>query len=256
MIRALAVALLSTVSSAALAQSEEGEAGDVSAVDREAGPLKDRIRPVSGHLFLKQGRFELSPSASITVRDSFFTKLVFGGSITYHLAESLGLGLRGAYSLPLVAGTAQICEVNAQNQRVCRAPDPRDLDGRAPGQITLLAGADLQWAPIYGKISVLAEQFLHFDIYAIAGGAFVQYRGPPLEAGGAPASRYSPGLNAGVGMRFFLNRWLTVRGELRDLIYVEYVGNSDTGTDITSLRNQLIFELGLSLFFPTTFGET
>lgn len=256
MSRILVVAVLLAVPSAALAQAEEGDAGDVSAVDKEAGPLKDRIPPVSGYLFLKQGRFELSPAASVTVRDSFFTKFVFGGSLTFHLTETLGLGVRGAYSLPIVAGSAQICVVDSNNERSCRPPRYDELNGRAPGQITLLAGADLQWAPIYGKISVLAEQFLHFDIYAIGGGAFVQYRGPPQTAGGTPELRFSPGVNAGAGMRFFLNRWLTVRGELRDLIYVEYVGKSSTGSDITSFRNQLIFELGLSLFFPTTFGES
>jgi hypothetical protein len=55
-------------------------------------------------------------------------------------------------------------------------------------------------------------------------------------------------------MRFFLNRWLAVRAELRDLIYSESV-NVPTPNQ-SSLRNQLFFELGFSMFFPTAFSET
>jgi len=241
---------LALLSAAARAQ-EGSEGADTGAIDREAGPLRDRIRPVSGNLFLKAGRFELSPSASVTVRDSFFTKVAFGGSLTYHFAESFALGLRGAYALPLVAGSAQICTVEpGTSNRTCRSPTYAELDGVAPGQITALGGVDLQWAPLYGKLSVLAEQFLHFDIYAIAGGAAVMYRGPPEAAGGPVRSLLAPGLNAGAGMRFFLNRWITVRGELRDLVYFENLTGGGS-----SLRNQLLFELGVSFFIPTTFGE-
>jgi outer membrane beta-barrel protein len=234
----------------ALAQ-EDSEGGDVGAIDREAGPLRDRIKPVSGNLFLKAGRFEISPAASVSVRDAFFTKFGFGGSLTYHFTETLAFGARGAYAIDTIAGSAQICTVNAADRtRTCRPPTYAELDGVAPGQITLLGAADLQWAPIYGKLSVLAEQFLHFDIYAIAGGAAILYRGPPDSGTTTPVVRFSPGLNVGAGMRFFLNRWLTVRGELRDMVYAERIVG-----DKSSLRNQLMFELGISIFIPPNFSE-
>ncbi len=249
-------ALLTTAAAAllwsapALAQ-EDTEGADVGAIDREAGPLRDRIRPVSGNLFLKSGRIEISPAASVSVRDAFFTKIGFGGSVTYHFTEQLALGLRGAYDLNMVAGSAQICTVDsATNVRSCRPPTYQELDGVAPGQVTMLGGVDLQFAPIYGKLSLLAEQFLHFDIYGILGGAGVLYRGPPDAGSTTPAQLVSPGLNAGAGMRFFLNRFLTVRAELRDLIYSEKLSSGGG-----SLRNQLMVELGISLFFPPTFTE-
>lgn len=255
MMRSFALSLAAALAlfAAPASAQEDAEGADTGAVDREAGPLRDRIRPVSGHLFLKAGRFEISPAASLSVRDSFFTKVGFGGSITYHFIETLALSLRGAYVLPLVAGAAQICTVtvdeNNNQVRSCRPPAYDELDGKAPGQIRLLAGAELQWAPIYGKLSVLAEQFLHFDIYAILGGAVVGYQGPPETAGGPSRPLYSPALNAGAGMRFFLNRFITVRGELRDVVYSETISTGD------SFRNQLVFELGVSFFIPPSFGE-
>ena len=227
--------------------SSEAEAGDVSEVDKDrVGPLRERVKPVSGHLFLKKGRFEFSPSASVSIRDAFFTKYILGGTLTWHPMEELGLSLRAGYSIPAVAGSAQICNFDdaAGGGRGCRLPTYEEMDGRAPGQIRLLGGVDAQWAPIYGKLSLLAEQFLHFDLYGVAGVALVNYRGPNQQA------LFSPGGNVGVGMRFFINRWVTVRTEFRDLIYEERVGESST-----SLRNQFLFELGVSFFLPSANPE-
>ncbi|WNG35287.1 outer membrane beta-barrel domain-containing protein [Archangium minus] len=230
----------------ASSSSSEQEAGDVSEVDKDRlGPLRERVRPVSGHLFLKKGRFELSPSATLSVKDAFFTKYILGGALTYHPTETFGVSLRAGYSIPTVAGAAQICTFSGgDGTRGCRAPTYNDLDGAAPGQITLLGGVDLQWAPIYGKVSLLSEQFVHFDLYGIGGATAVQYRGPG-------ATELTVGGNVGVGMRFFLNRWMTLRTEFRDLIYVEKAINPTT-----TLRNQLLFELGVSFFFPSANPES
>jgi outer membrane beta-barrel protein len=237
--------------SPAPSSSSEQEAGDVSEVDKDRlGPLRERVRPVSGHLFLKKGRFEFSPSATVSVRDAFFTKYVLGGTLTYHPMETLGLSLRAGYAFPTVAGTAQSCTFTegegGGTTRGCRLPSYAELDEKgAPGQLRMFGGLDVQWAPIYGKLSLLSEQFLHFDLYGIAGASAVQYRGP------GQTSQLTVGGNVGVGMRFFVNRWMTVRTEFRDLIYVE-----KAVLPSTLLRNQLLFELGVSFFFPSAHPES
>jgi outer membrane beta-barrel protein len=234
--------------------SSEAEAGDVSEVDKDAlGPLRERIRPVSGHLFLKKGRFEISPSATLSLRDAFFRKYILGASVTYFPMETLGVGLRAGYAIPTVSGSAQICNFTDSGDglitRGCRAPLFDELDGTAPGQMTLLGGADVQWAPIYGKISLLAETFVHFDMYGVAGASVVQYRGP--SGGVGSTSQMTAGANLGIGFRFFLNRYMTLRTEVRDLIYVEKAVSPST-----TLRNQLLFELGFSFFIPTVLPES
>lgn len=233
------------------AQNAEDEAGDVSEVDKDRmGPLRERVRPVSGHLFLKKGRFELSPGVAVSFRDAFFRKYVFGLALTYHPVETIGVSLHGGYALNTISGSAQICVTTitgTQSTRGCRDPDYNEVNGRAPGQITLLGGLDLQWAPIYGKVAVVAERFAHFDMYGLAGPVFVQYLGPAGATGSTSMS--TVGGNVGLGMRFIMNRFVTVRTELKDLIYSETV---QTGS---SLRNQFFFELGVSFFLPTSFGE-
>ncbi|MFP2931064.1 outer membrane beta-barrel domain-containing protein [Pyxidicoccus sp. 3LG] len=247
----LALCLVAPVLGHAQSSSEEEEAGDVSEVDKDRlGPLRERVRPVSGHLFLKKGRFEFSPSATLSLRDAFFSKYIFGGTLTYHPMETLGVSLRLGYAVNTVAGAAQICtfgDSGTNDTRGCASPSMNQLDGQAPGQLKLLGGADVQWAPIYGKLSLLAEKFISFDLYGIAGASVVQYRGPDLDdttSNTAAKNFLTPGANVGVGARFFFNRWITLRTEVRDLIYVEKSRLSDN-----YLRNQLLFELGVSFFF-------
>src|SRR6476620_6337637 len=92
------------------AQTAEDEAGDVSEVDKDrVGPLKDRVRPVSGHLFLKKGRFEVSPGVSLSFRDAFFTRYVFCFFNDTAPTETIGLSLHGGYALNAISGAAQIC---------------------------------------------------------------------------------------------------------------------------------------------------
>lgn len=245
----LSVALALTSPGASAQTSEEQEAGDTSEVDRDVGPLRERIRPVSGHLFRKQGRFELSPSVTVSLRDAFFTKFIFGANLAYHPTEWLGIAVRAGYSIPTVAQSAQICTPQVEGaERRCAFPRFDQLSGFAPGQIRLIGGVDAQLSPIYGKISVLAEHFLHFDMYAIVGAAAVQYVGPGTAA---EAQRLGLGANLGGGMRVFITRWLTTRIELRDTIYPEVV----FGVREPQVRHQILFELGVSIFFPTTFGE-
>lgn len=242
---------LATLPAAAFAQSED-DAGDVSEVDKDrVGPLRERVRPVSGHLFLKRGRFELSPSVTASMNDAFFTKYIFGATLGFFPTESIGVHARFGYGMNVVSGAAQICTTEATGtgtRRGCNPPTFDQLDGRAPGQLTLMGGVDVQYSPIYGKVALVAEQFLHFDLYALAGASAVGYNGPTGQPTGSKGYM-TVGGNLGVGTRVVLNRFLTVRAELRDLIYVEQV----QPLPASSLRNQFLFELGISFFLPTSF---
>ena len=257
--RPVAALVLCLLAAPAWAERSEEEAGDVSEVDKDlTGPLRDRIRPVSGHRFLMEHRFELSPQLGISFRDAFFTKLLFGAAITHHFSEAVALSLRAAYTLSLISSSAQICYPTGSPEGVgCRAPTMEELtlDGgttanKAFGLLTFLGSLDLQWSPVYGKLALFAESVLYFNMYLLIGPSLVLY-GPTITA--------APGGNIGLGFRFALNKWLAVRLELRDTLYGEkgyrIVGYDGRGVptieEPVSLRNQLTTELGLSFFFPT-----
>ncbi len=228
------------------------EAGDTAALDRDIGPLKDRVPPVTGHTFLMARRFEIAPTFSFSFRDAFWTKYVVGATATYHFTETLALALRGGYAFTSISGSAQICPPN----EACRKPTVEELDGKGPGQIKLLTALDFEWAPLYGKISLLAEGFAHFNLYLIGGPAAVQYQAPKDANVPGSEAAWAVGGEAGLGMRFIFNRWMALRFELRDVIYREKTkGATETTGASYQIRNQLLFDIGLSFFFPNTFTE-
>lgn len=238
--------VLALLPAAALAQKSEEEAGDVSEADKDAaGPLRERVRPVSGHQFLMKGRFEMSPGIGLSVKDAFFTKYTPTLALTYHFTEAIAVGLRGGYSISVVSGAAQICTTETSGGRGCRPPTQTELtSNQAYGQNSVNAGLELQWSPIYGKLGLVAEKFLEFNMYLGLGPTFLMY---------GPSSSATVGGNIGVGGRFFINKFLCVRLELRDLIYNESFAATAEVLQKSSLRNQLMGELGLSIFLPLGF---
>ena len=231
------------------------EAGDTSELDRDVGPLKDRIPPVIRHVFLLKQRWELVPSVGFSFRDPFFTKYLFELSLTYNFSDTLGVMVRAGYAADTVSGSAQICTTSASagGTRGCRSPTYDELNGKATGQIKFLGALDVQWSPIYGKFNLFGEWVVHFDIYGILGPAFISYAGPPSNGGLTGSSNYfTVGGEVGLGMRFFFNKWMALRIELRDDIYGE---KSPTPNGGTTVQNQLFIDVGLGFFFPTTFND-
>ncbi len=199
--------------------------------------LDQRIRPVSGNLFLKDGRHEFSPTLDLSLNDAFFSKYVFGLRYAYHLTEKWSVGLNGGWALSTPSGAVTTCNSKGED---CQVPSKERL-ARTPGDFDLIAGLDVAWAPLYGKISVLAEKVLHFDTYALVGAGAVRTR---LAAEGEvdPTSSFVPEVHVGVGQRYFLGRSATLRFEIRDVIYQQEVGGR------SDLQNQLLFGIGLSFF--------
>jgi outer membrane beta-barrel protein len=246
--RALPFVVLLAVSAPAFAADKaEEEAGDVSEVDKDrSGPLRDRVRPVSGHLFLMKGRFELSPEAGFSFKDSFYFKVVPGLLLAFHITETVGVQLRAGFAINFVSSSAEICKNDPKGLRGCMAPTLMQLDsgssGTLPyGRMGFFADLNLEWAPIYGKLGTLAVlpflDMVHFNMYVALGPAFMI----ALFPGAVPI-----GGNVDFGFRFFITRFVTLRWELRDVIYYETL---NTG----SIRNQLMLDVGLSIFLPTDF---
>src|SRR5437763_411242 len=150
MMRSLFVAAL-LLAPVVFAASTEEEAGDVSEVDKDAlGPLRERVPPVSGFLFLKKQRLEFSPGLTISAKDAFYTKYVPGVSLAYYFTEHVALGVRVGYAFNLISGAAEICIPPGGTQKAgCSPPKDEDLTTRVPGKLGLVGGVDLQWAPIY-----------------------------------------------------------------------------------------------------------
>ena len=186
----VAVAMV-MVATQAWAEDEEAGADISERSTRSGKTLAERVPAVSGRFFRKEGRVSLAPAIGLTLNDPFYNSLPGGLSVTYHILESLAVGVSGEYYLGLrtpvrVSGGAT-------------AP-PAELNRALFG-----ARLDVSWAPIYGKMSLLAEGVLHFDAYITGSVGVVG----PQEG--------SPGLGWGfsVGQHYFLKSWFALRLDLR-----------------------------------------
>ena len=244
----VATATISTsvaVPSAAWAQSTETDAGQAPLAaeqgsDDEAAEegrqteegnrssqrkLSDRIKSVQRKVFLKRHRFELYPHFGIDLNDAFYAHLVLGGSVGFHVVDSLSLEGRFGYVLDSIE-QEPIRFVRRSAGALPERPPRFELHGEL----------DVLWAPIYGKVSLFGEGILHFDTYlAVGGGVF------KTDAG------VSPAVNFGVGQRVFVNDWLVVRAEIRDYVF------PDTRNNESDLQNLLMVNLSISAFLPTAF---
>ena len=229
-------ALNLVVCAAALAtlapRAARGSAADV---------FEHKVKPVSGQLYQKAGKLELTPLGSISLNDAFFTKYMGGAKLGYHFSEYFSLAVSGLYGTSGTTGSTSVCRTTCQ-------PASSDQLNLVPGEIKWLVGAELAFSPIYGKLNVFAQKAVHFDLYVLGGADLVNYRDvlASLQPGVTPGNATSLGGHLGVGGRIFLASFIALRLELKDVLYS--VPHLPRG----NLQTQLFAEAGLSFFVPVT----
>jgi outer membrane beta-barrel protein len=231
---AAALAALAAAPATVLAQSSQADA------------FAGKIPPVSGQLYRKAGRVEVTATGNLSLNDAFFTKYFGGGKITYHFTEHLAAGLHGASGVAVKTNSAVVCSPT----KGCVDADTTQLR-QVPGRIRYVVGAEAAWSPLYGKLNVLSEQVAHFDLSILAGPDLVAHDevlAKEVAATRTPATKTAFGGHVGLGLRVFLTESMAARLEIKDYIYSVNVPNGGIGRD---LQNQLFAELGVSLFLPT-----
>jgi outer membrane beta-barrel protein len=202
-----------------------------------------RIPPVSGRLYSKAGKLELTPVANVSVNDAFFSKYLFGAKVGWHLSESLALSGSFTTGVASATGSTTVCTANEG----CRPAAPAQLY-QVPGFIRSIGAAEVAFSPVYGKLNVFAQRVVHFDLSLLAGADWIRHRevlsAVEANAGRAPGTRSAIGGHLGVGARAFFLRFMALRLEVKDVVYsVPVRGES-------KLQHQLLTELGVSFFLP------
>jgi outer membrane beta-barrel protein len=215
-----------------------------------ADAFEHKVKPVSGQLYTKAGKLELTlPAGGLSLNDAFFSKYVLGAKLGYHFNEYFSLGFAGALASSSPTGSTAVCPVN----QGCRPASTAQLN-QVPGELKWFAGAELGFSPIYGKLNVFAEKAIHFDLSLLAGADLVSYRdvigAVAANAGQTPGTASSPGGHLGLAARVFFARFMALRIEVRDIFYS--VPALSTG----NLQSQLLAEAGLSFFIPVARQDT
>lgn len=221
----------------------------------KADAFAGKIPPVSGQLYRKAGRLEVTATGNLSLNDAFFRKYFGGVKAGYHFSEHLSASVHGAGGIAQKGGSAVTCTATGG----CVDASDAALH-QVPGRIRWLAGVEAAWSPVYGKLNVLSEKVAHFDLSVFAGPDVIAYDEVMFQAdalalgSGDPKVTTTIGGHAGLGVRLFFTQWLAARLEVKDYIYVAKVpenpADAARGTK-NDLQHQIFAELGVSFFLPT-----
>lgn len=217
---------------------------------------------------LVAGSFEFTPQIALSVNDRFTSHsgLILSG--IYHLQENVAVELSvggffwwddpfGANDRgPRLGGrdTDMTVEIR-QKERL--APELVQLY-----RLTWLTTADLQWSPIYGKVSVHDFSLGQFNLYLSVGagvtglqlenqqalGEYYVLDGPL----GTDIGPMSLTTTFGGGLRFYFGQYFGVRFEIRDYVNALQVLQSEVTSEPFStfdVTNTVLAQVGVSFIF-------
>ncbi|HEY6178073.1 MAG TPA: outer membrane beta-barrel domain-containing protein [Kofleriaceae bacterium] len=205
--------------------------------------------------FLKSRRTELFPMVGTTMNDNMIRHYTIGGELAYYLTDVLAVGVEGQYYTHSFQ-------------------EPFDLVARQARRLPTIneykwsAALDFHYVPIYGKFAILDHNLVTWESLFTAG----------IGAGESeviPRDTKFPGFtnllimpNLGASMRFFVSKWMTVNLGIRDYIFYDHfeprnrsetmfpTADSAKANAEGSLINNLMFQIGVSFWVPTSFEYT
>jgi len=227
-------------------------------VPREKEAVEE-IYAVQRMYVLRNGRIELAPSLAFTVNDPYVSHPALSAGLNYWWTNVLAVGANFLW----YQGVESESDLNFSVRRSARLAVPIT-------EYQLAGHLNFTYVPIYGKFTMFNDAIFQWDSYLIGGVGMMRTRPVAVVD---PAVRsfdfdWRVAFNAGIGIRVFLTRYLTVFGELRDYIHLEKLenldvalgegpgGREDAATWIdqdATLTNNVAVHLGITLFFPFTF---
>lgn len=195
----------------------------------------DTIHVVQRKPVLQKSRLDLTPRIGVTFNDSIYRTMKVGASANYHISEKLYVGgLFEWYDFGGALGgqTSTFDTVRAETSTRADAP-----------VLNWAGGLEVGYKPLVGKFALVNRGILFYDIAVTGGLAYVN--GESLQV----PETSGVGATISVVGRVFLNQWLAVNIEVRDIIYsADLAGASGTLANVASLSG------GLSLYLPTSFS--
>jgi outer membrane beta-barrel protein len=205
--------------------------------------------------FLKRHRLEVLPLYAVTLNDTLLRHHAVGAEFNFFLTEILSVGVQGLYYFDDVLDQEFYTRYHFD-----RAP--------SLNRYRYTTTLNFAYVPIYGKFHLLNDRIVHFELLATAGcgisGTEIIPRDREYRAFSNPLNLTFP---VGLGARLFLTRWLALQAVLRSYLMLDRFEPSKRGGDPdperevelardnakTRLVNNMIFSVGVSVFFPTSF---
>lgn len=263
---ALVVALGSSLPTAALAQ-EAPPAPGVEALEEFRKGLA-QPNAIENRFFLKEQRFETAFHLGYVPNNPFAARYVGGLILNYHLNESIAFGADITYSPDLDKGDLK----QLVGILIDRAQQVGGNEGfqQPLDKVTLAASFGVSWAPVYGKINLIGETVLNFDLYGFAGLGMISKKRfsavadptfDPNVAGATPndgvilnslGNAVFPAPTIGIGQNYFLNQMVAIKLDVKASFYIDKKPQYDLAVPVTQsqLYNNFVASVGVAAFFP------
>ncbi len=205
--------------------------------------------------FLKIRRTELNPFVATTMNDNMIRHEAIGGELAYWLTDVLAVGIEGQY---FVHSFEEPFDLIARQAR--RLP--------TVNQYNWSTALDFHYVPVYGKFAVLDHKVITWEAYFTAGIGVGQSEVIPRDKTFPGFQNLLIQPNVGASMRFFLAKWLTVNFGVRDYLFLDKfeptnrsltmnatAADAEKNAD-SAFVNNIMFQIGLSFWLPTSFDYT
>jgi outer membrane beta-barrel protein len=213
---------------------------------------------VQNRFFLKEGRFELSGTAGYVPNNPMVQRFSGGFLGAYHLNERFAAEGAVMYFPDLGSN-----DLKGLTQKLVEIANSRSSGSNFEQPVEkMMLGATVaaRWSPIYGKINLLGENVLNFDLYLTGGFGMISTKAYYAYADENDSvqlrfegNRVHPPITAGLGTNLFVNQSLAVKLDVRSLIYRAPAPIYDPNqADLNEYRiyNDIVTSVGISYFIP------
>ncbi len=221
---------------------------------------------IENRFFLKEGRFEIAPHFGYVPNNSFARRYVGGLVLNYHFSETLAVGADVTYSPDLGRGDLKQL-VGILLDRAANAGGGGEGFQQPLDKVTLSAAFGINWAPVYGKINLIGETVLNFDLYFFVGVGMISktnYFGVYNEDAqnaqtpndlvllNEAGNEVKVAPNIGVGQNYFLNQLLALKIDAKAAFFIDNNPQYDENVppDGSRLYNNFVVSVGIGAYFP------
>lgn len=190
------------------------------------------VEVVQNRLYSKKGRLSLQGMVGTASSDPFLSIKSLNGGLSYHLSETFAL--TGIYRKFLVSNSSYYDELHTG--LITGTPSTANTN-----EPSAFYGGEIEWSPLYGKISLSGSSIVHYDAHLLFGAGITD-----TETG----KDFTP--TVGLGAQFYLSNTLALRMDYRLGIFKENIPQKNpvlTSGVVGSRTNYMHqFGLGLELF--------
>jgi outer membrane beta-barrel protein len=189
---------------------------------------KREIKSIQKRLFLKEARNSFSIYSGTIPNDDFFVYFPIGARWNYYFNEDFAIEGWGEYLIVDNSDLEDFLEANFNQSLLVDVPQA----------LAWMAGVDVLWSPLHGKLALFTSKLAHFDFHLAFGagaiGTSVAKHDVIDAAEDEIEGKVDVSGNVGLGMRLYFNDMVSMRIDYRQYFYAAEGGGISHPAEVTA----------------------